>query len=80
MLPLSQSFLPSGSSHPNLYNANSSLTFTDLTSNFGSQLSDLNALGSQDVNSPETFKQNIILVLEQLTRVQTLARNTIIGM
>ncbi|KAK7689633.1 hypothetical protein QCA50_007426 [Cerrena zonata] len=79
MLPLSQSFMHSGGTQPNIYSANNNLTFTDLTSTFASHFSDLSTLGSQDINSPETFKHNIILVLEQLTRVQTLARNTIVG-
>ncbi|CAL1710516.1 unnamed protein product [Somion occarium] len=85
MLPLSQSFTQSSTSQSSLFATSQSLNFPDISSSFGSQtfgsqtLSDLSLLGSQDVNSPETFKQNIILVLDQLTRVQSLVRSAIAG-
>ena len=75
----SQSYIQPPSSQTSLYSTNNTLGFADLAPNFGSQ-SDLGVLGSQDTNSPDAFKQNIMVVIEQLARVQVFARNIINGM
>ena len=69
---------PSSSSQSSLY---AGLGFGDVS--FGSQTyssQSLQDLHGGDPNSPETFKQNVNLVQQQLARVQGLARNVLSGM
>ncbi|KAI0635476.1 hypothetical protein C8Q77DRAFT_1054082 [Trametes polyzona] len=78
------------SSQPSFYNPGLGFSFdvagslSSLAPSFsqpllGSQGSSSAPLSSADLNSPELFKQNIQLVLTQITRVQVLARSALGG-
>lgn len=85
MLPVPQIPFSQPSSQTSLYGSFQGIGYSDISASFGSHtfapqsLHDASFSGV-DLNSPDVFKQNIHLVLEQLARVQTLARSTITGM
>ncbi|KAI0077502.1 hypothetical protein K474DRAFT_1077766 [Panus rudis PR-1116 ss-1] len=81
MLPMSYS----SASNASLYGSSQSMNFADVPGGFSSQpfgsqtFVDISQVGAQDPNSPETFKQNIMTILEQIMRVQGLARHALDG-
>ncbi|KAJ3481921.1 hypothetical protein NLI96_g7337 [Meripilus lineatus] len=79
MLPVSQNSFSQSSSQTSLYGSLQGLSYTDIPSSHTFPTLYDGSFPAVDLNSPEAFKQNIHVVLENLARIQSQAKASIDG-